>query len=132
MLDIDGGVDIDASREQFLNVLPALGMATAGGIAVGQFVHQDQGRAGGEQAVEVHFLKHHTAIFRAHQRLLRQAAEQRFGFASTVSLHHSGDDLHALTQLGVGRLQHGVGLADTWGRAKKDLESTTVVAGQIG
>ncbi|MNG06721.1 hypothetical protein D3C84_899790 [compost metagenome] len=64
--------------------------------------------------------------------MLHQAAEQCFGFGTTMGFHHSGNDLHALTQLGVGRLQHGVGLADTWGRAKKDLESTTVVAGQIG
>ncbi len=99
---------------------------------MGQFVHQHQGRAGREQAVEVHFFEHDAAIFRTHQRLLYQAAEQCFGFGTTVGFHHSGDDFHALTQLGVGRLQHGVGLADTGRRTQEDLEPATVVAGQIG
>ena len=50
VLDVDRSEDVDAGGEQFLNVLPALGVATAGGVAVGQFVHQHQGRPGREQA----------------------------------------------------------------------------------
>ncbi|CAH0282706.1 hypothetical protein SRABI112_03966 [Pseudomonas mediterranea] len=132
VLDIDGGVDIDAGGKQLLDVLPALGVATAGGIAVGQFVHQHQAWPGGEQTVEVHFLEHHAPVLGTHQRLLHQAAEQCFGFGSTVCLHHAGDDLHVLPQLGVGRLQHGVGLADTRCRAQKDFEPATASARQIG
>ncbi|MNV61014.1 hypothetical protein D3C71_1535040 [compost metagenome] len=131
VLDIDGGIHVDPRRKQLLDVLPALGMPAAGGIAVCQFIHQHQFRPGLEQAVEVHFLQHHATVFGAHQGLLRQAGEQRFGLGATMGFHHPGDDFHALTQLGVGGLQHGVGLADTGGGAQKNLESTATVAGQF-
>ena len=41
MLDIDRGVDIDAGGEQLLHILPALLVPGAGGVGMGQFVHQD-------------------------------------------------------------------------------------------
>jgi hypothetical protein len=131
VLDVDRGVHVDAGGEQFLNVLPALGVAAAGGVAVGQFVDQHQLRLGREQAVEVHFFKHHATVFRAHQRLLRQAAEQRFGLGAAMGFDHAGDDFHALAQLGVGGLEHGVGLADAGRGAEENLEPATAVAGQV-
>ena len=131
VLDVDRGEHVDAGREQFLNVLPAFRMAAAGGVAVGQFIDQHQLRFGGEEAVEVHFFEHHATVFRAHQRLLRQAAEQRFGFGTTVGFNNAGDDFHTLTQLGVGGLEHGVGLADTGRGAKENLEPASAVAGQV-
>ena len=39
MLDVDGGENVDARLQQFVDVLPAFGMAGAGRVAVGQFVH---------------------------------------------------------------------------------------------
>jgi len=85
VLDVDRGEHVDAGGEQFLNILPALFMAAAGRVAVGQFVHQHQLRLGGEQAVQVHFLEHHAPVFTAQQRLLRQATEQRFGLGAAVA-----------------------------------------------
>ena len=131
VLDVDRGVHVDAGGEQFLNVLPAFFVTTAGGVGVGQFVHQHQLRLGREQTVEVHFLELHATVFRAHQRQLRQAAEQRFGFGAAMGFDHAGDDFHTLAQLGVGRLQHGVGLADTGRGAEENLEPATAIAGQV-
>ncbi|MNT39635.1 hypothetical protein D3C72_1759010 [compost metagenome] len=131
MLDVDRGVHVDAGGEQFLNVLPAFFVTAAGCVGVRQFVDQHQLRFGEEQTVQVHFFEQHTTVFRAHQRLLRQAAEQYFGFRSAVGFDDAGNDLHALTQLGVGRLEHGVGLADSRRGAEKYLEPATAIAGQV-
>ncbi|MNM67889.1 hypothetical protein D3C81_794330 [compost metagenome] len=132
VLDVDRGVDVDAGGQQFLNVLPALGMAAAGGIGVGQFVDQGQGRSGFEQAVQVHFLKRDTAIVAAQQGLLEQAAEQRFGLGAAVGLDHSGQYPHALALLGVGGLQHGVGLAHPWCGTEEYLQLAAASSRQVG
>jgi len=131
VLDVDRGVDVDAGGEQFLNILPALGVTTAGGVGVRQFVHQHQFGFGREQAVEVHFFEHHATVFRTHQRLLRQAAKQRFGFCAAMGFDDTGNDFHALAQLRVRGLEHGVGLADPGGGAEKNLQPATAVAGQV-
>ncbi|KWV86860.1 hypothetical protein PFLmoz3_03597 [Pseudomonas fluorescens] len=132
MLDVDRSEHVDAGGEQFLDVLPAFFMTTAGSVAVGQFVHQHQLGLGGEQAVEVHFFEHHATVFATQQRLLRQAAEQGFGLGAAVGFNHPSDQAHALAQLGMGRLEHGVGLAHTGRGAKEDFEPATAVPGQIG
>ena len=129
MLDIDRGVDVDARRQQLLNILPALGVPTAWGIAVGQFVHQHQLHRGAEQTVEVHLFKLNPSVFGAQQWLLRQAVEQRLGFGPAVGFDYTGEQLYPLAQLRVRGLQHGVGFAHTRRRAEKHLESATTRAG---
>jgi len=49
-----------------------------------------------------------------------------------MGFHHADQHFHPLAQLGVGCLQHGVGLADAGGGAEEDLEPTTTFAGQVG
>ncbi len=129
MLNVDRGEHVDTGGEQFLNVLPALFMAAAGSIAVGQFIHQYQLGLGGEQAVEIHFFEHHATVLAAQQRLLRQTAEQGLGLGAAVGFDDAGDQLHALAQLSVGGLKHGVGLAHAGRGAEEDLEPATAVAG---
>ncbi|MNF88010.1 hypothetical protein D3C84_704910 [compost metagenome] len=106
-------------------------MTAAGCVGVRQFVDQHQLRFGEEQTVEVHFFEQHATVFGSYQRLLRQAAEQCFGFGPAVGFDDAGNDFHPLAQLGVGRLQHGVGLADTGSGAEENLEPATAIAGQV-
>ncbi|MCY1445712.1 hypothetical protein D9M71_622400 [compost metagenome] len=105
-------------------------MTTARGVAVGQLVDQHQLRAGLEQAVKVHFFQQHAAIVAAQQWLLGQTAEQRFGFAAPVRLDHRRQQRHPLAQLGMGGLEHGVGLAHPRCRAQKYLEPAAPFARQ--
>ena len=57
VLDVDRGDDVDAGGEQLLDVRPALGVAGAGDVGVGQLVDQrDLGRPG-QHGVEVHLLE---------------------------------------------------------------------------
>jgi len=62
---------------------------------------------------------------------LRQAAEQGFGLEAAMGFDHAGDDFHALAQLAMGGLQHGVGLAHAGRGTEKDLEPATAIAGQV-
>ena len=57
VLDVDGGDDVDAGVEQLLDVLPALLVARAGDVGVGQLVDEDDLRAAGQDGVEVHLLE---------------------------------------------------------------------------
>ncbi|MNL62513.1 hypothetical protein D3C87_1865420 [compost metagenome] len=106
-------------------------MAAAGRVGVSQFIHQHQLRFGGQQTIEVHLFEHHATVFRAHQGLLWQAAQQRFGFRPAVGFDHAGNDFHTLAQLDVGRLQHGVGFTHTGRGAEEYLEPATAIAGQV-
>ena len=56
VLDIDRGIDVDAVRQQFLDVEIALGMAAAGRVGMGEFVDQRDLRTARDQRVEVHLL----------------------------------------------------------------------------
>ncbi len=132
VLDVDSGVDVDASGEQLLNVLPAFGVPTARRIGVRQLIDQHQAGGSLEQRIQVHFFEGDAAIFGAQQRLLRQAIEQCLGFRAAVGFHHARHDPDALTQLRMGRLKHGVGLAHARRSTKKNLQPPTAFAGQLG
>ena len=82
--------------EQFLDVLPSLGMAAARNVGVGIFVDQQQTRPAGERRVEVEFLHDLVAI---DDRLARQdfeAFHQRLGLAPAVRFDEADDDVAAL------------------------------------
>ena len=57
VLDVDGGIDVDAVGQQFLDVEIALGMAAAGRVGVGEFVDEGDLRPARDQRVEIHFLE---------------------------------------------------------------------------
>ena len=57
MLDVDGGVDVDAGRQQLLDIEIALGVAAAGRIGMGELVDQRDLRAARDDGVEVHLLE---------------------------------------------------------------------------
>ncbi len=63
MLDIERRPHVDAGVEQFLDILPALGMAALRRIGVGELVHHDQSRLARQSGVDVEFLDGAAAIF---------------------------------------------------------------------
>ncbi len=68
VLDVERGVDVDAGVEQLLDVLPALGVARAGGVGVGQLVDQEHRRLAGEGGVEVELAQRDAAVLDAARR----------------------------------------------------------------
>jgi len=51
--DVEGGVDVDAACQQVVDVLPALGVALAGKVRVGELVHHGQLGMAGEDRLGV-------------------------------------------------------------------------------
>ena len=52
MLDVQCGPDVDAGSQQFLDVLPALGVAAARHVGVRQLVQQEEGGAARKRVLE--------------------------------------------------------------------------------
>ena len=122
MLDVQRRIDVDAARQQFLDIHGALGMAAARRIGVGEFVDQHQGRAAGEDGVEIHLLQRLATIGDGFARDDLETVEQRLGFAPPVGLDDADDHVDAIGMPGAAGHQHLIGLADAGGGAEEDLE----------
>ena len=101
MLDVDRGQDIDAGVEELVDVLPALGIAAAGDVGVGVFVHNRGPGRPGQDGVEVHFLKLRAPVGQPLGRDDLESLQERPRFAAAVvhgERHH--DVLAALCRAG--------------------------------
>jgi hypothetical protein len=62
VLDVEGGIDVDAGIDQFDDILPAFGVAAARGVGVGEFVHQDEAGVAGKRGVEIELFESDAAM----------------------------------------------------------------------
>ena len=122
VLDIDGGIDVDAGLQQLLHVLVALGVAAAGGVGMGQLVHQDQLRVTAEGGVQIELPQGNISVAHRLGGQLLQPLGEGQGFRAGVGLDVAGHHLDALALGLMGGGQHGVGLAHTGGVAEKNLQ----------
>ncbi len=123
VLDVQRGVHVDPGVEQLLDVLPALGVAGARRVGVGQLVEQQHLRAAGERGVEVELRERHAAILERAQRQDLEALEQARGLGASMGLDHADHRVIAGVQPLAGLEQHRIGLADSRGGAEEDLEA---------
>ena len=96
VLDIDGGVDVDAAAEQLLDVEVSLGMAAAGRVGVGELVDQRDLRAAGDHGVEIHLLEPLPFIFEALAGNGLEPVEQSLGLLAPVGLDDADHDVVAV------------------------------------
>jgi hypothetical protein len=68
VLNIHGGRYGKPRVQQFFQILPALLVARAGSVAVGQLVQQEQPRAAGKGRIQVKLFKHNVFIWNMHAR----------------------------------------------------------------
>ena len=122
MLHIDGGIDIDAGLQQLVHILIALFMPGAGGVAVGQFVHQNEPGLSLQRPVQIKFPKENIPVGYIFHRNLLQIVYQLHRLRAGVRLDIAHHHINALTLCGMGGFQHGIGLADAGGVAEKDFE----------
>ena len=108
----EGGVDIDAGTQQFVDVLPALGMARAGHVGVRQFVDQDHAGLALQCGIQVELGQLAIAIRHHAHGQAREAGKLGLGLGAAMGLDHSGDHVRALRDQRLGGFQHGEGLAD--------------------
>jgi len=88
VLHVEGGPDIDAGAEQLFHVLPAFGVARAGHVAMGQFIHQHHGGMAAQGGVEVEFAERELAMLQRGAGQLFQAMEPLGGFRAAMGFHH--------------------------------------------
>ena len=88
MLDVERRPDVDAGVEQFLDVLPALGMAAVGRVGVGEFVDDDELGLARQRRVDVELLD----LLRRDSRCLGAAGSRGLRAAPAVSRAAVGFD----------------------------------------
>ena len=128
MLDVERGPDVDAGGDQFLDVLPALGMAAFGRVGVGELVDDDQLGLALQRRVDVELLDGPAAIVDDPARQDLEALEQRAGLRAAVGLDQADDDVDALGLEAARAQQHRVGLADAGRGAEEDLQPAARVS----
>ena len=129
VLDVDRRVDVDPRVQQLHDVLPALGVTTAGSVGVRQLVDEDDGRATGEGGVEVQLPQCGAAILDRPGRQNFETLEQRFRLGASVRLHDADEQVQARRPLLTRRLQHRVRLAHAGSGAEEHLQLATVLTG---
>ena len=129
VLDIDGGIDMDAGSQQFLDILPSFWVSAAGGVAMGEFVDQNETGLAPKSRVEVELFQQYPLVCTAYPGQNLHALEQGIGLRSAVRFNVTGHHLPSLGLLLAGGLEHGVGLADTGAIAEKDLQPSPVFLG---
>src|SRR5262249_29709802 len=122
VLDVDGGVNVDAVTEQLLDVEVALGMAAAGRIGVGELIDQDDLRVAGDDGVEIHLLERLSPVFEPLAGNDLEILEQGLRLLAPVGFDDANDDVIAVLLSGARLLQHLIGLADAGSGAHEDLE----------
>ena len=98
MLDVDGGPDIDAGRDQLLDILVALGMAAFGRVRMGELVDDDQLRPALERGIDVEFLDDAAAIIDIALRQHLDALDERCGLGAPVRLDDADDHIDPLAR----------------------------------
>src|SRR5262249_4615276 len=122
MLDVKGRIDIDTAGDQLFDIKVALWMTAAGCVRVCQFVDQHQLRPPLQDGVEIHLSEAMSLVIDLTPRNVLKPAEQSLGLAAPVRLDDADDHIEALAPLGLRRLQHLIGLADTRRGAEKDFQ----------
>ncbi len=122
VLDADGGDDVDPGVEDLGHVLPALGVARAGDVGVGQLVDQDDRGSARDDGTDVQLGERRPPVRQGPQGQDLQAVEEAGGGGTAVGLDEAHDDVLA-PFAGAPRLaEHGVRLAHPGRDAQVDSQ----------
>ena len=122
MLDIQRRPYVDAGRQQFLDVVPALRMAAARCVAVRQFIDQHEPRLAREDRIKVHLGERTAEMLDRTARDDLERAGQRLGLGAAMRLDYADHDIGAAAHPGGAFGQHLIGLADSGRRPEKQLQ----------
>ena len=127
VLDVDGRIDVDAVGEQFLDIEIAFGMPAAGGVGMGEFIDQRDLRPPRDQRIEVHLLERLLLVGKPLAGQHLEPLQQGLRLRPSVGLDDTDHDVGACLSLGMGALQHLIGLADAGGGADKNFQSAGLI-----
>lgn len=120
VLDVHRRDHVDAGVQQFVDVLPALLVAGARDVGVGQFVDQRDLRVPGEDRVEVHLLQRRALVVEPPAGDDLEAVLQCGGMPATVGLAQADHHIGAAAGPAVALVEHGDGLAHPGRRPEID------------
>jgi hypothetical protein len=120
VLDVDRGQHVDAGVEQFVHVLPALGVARAGDVGVCELVDDGDLGPAGEDGVDIHLGEPRAPVLHVATRHDLQVGEHGLGVLAPMGLDEGDDHVGAALGAPVGLFEHGVRLADARGGAQED------------
>ena len=129
VLDVDRGIDIDTRLQQFLHILPALGMARTRRIGVRQFVHQDQRRMALERGIQIELAQLRIAVFHQARRQDFQPFQQLLRLGALVRFHIARHHVQPFRAPLARSQQHAEGFADTGGGAEENLQAAAAAPG---
>ncbi len=122
VLDVDGGVDVDALLQQLLDIEIALRMPATRRVRVRELIDQGDLRSPGNDGVEVHLLQPLALVFDPLSRHGLQALKERLRLLPAMRLHDTDDDIVAVALARASCLQHRIGLADAGCRTDEHPE----------
>ena len=123
VLDVHRREDVDARVEQLDHVLPALWVAGAGRVGVGQLVDEDELRMPRERAVEVELVELDPAVLDDPARQELEPHQHRARLVAAVRLDDPDHDVALpILDLQARGLEHRVRLADAGGGAEEDRQ----------
>src|ERR1022692_5347475 len=129
MLDVERRVHIDAARQKFVDVLPALRMPRARCVGVGKLVDENQSRAPNERGVEIEFPDRCARDIEHQWRQWLETLEQCGCFGAAMRFEYTDHDVAAGATQRLGGDQHRIGLADSGRGAEEYLQPAPGRAG---
>ena len=116
--------DVDPRGEELVDILPALGVARARGVGVGQFV--DEGDIGMPRLdrVDIEFAQCDIAVTQGAEGDDGQAVRLSRGGCTPMGLEDADDDVPPVRAEAASFLEHLVGLADARGGAEEHPHPT--------
>jgi len=96
VLNVHGGVNIDASAQQLLDVEVAFWVPAAWRIGMSEFIDQDDLRSPSDDGIEVHLVQELTLVLNALTRNDLQAIQQCLCFLAAMSFDDPYDDVIAV------------------------------------
>jgi hypothetical protein len=128
MLDVERRVDVDARRQQLLDIEIALRMAAAGRVGVRQFIDQHERGSAREDRVEVHLLERTILVVDAAARQELEPFEQGARFLAAMGLDEAHHHVDAFAARGLGGAQHLERLTDAGRGAEEYLQAALALA----
>ena len=124
VLDVDGRDDVDPGIQHLVDVLPALLVARPRHVGVRELVDQRDGRAPGQQRVEVHVLEGDAPVLEPRPGHDLEALDHLRRVLAPVGLDQPDDHVGATGEAPAPLVEHRDGLADPGGRPEVDAMPT--------
>ena len=122
VLDVERRRDVDAGGEQLLDVLPALLVATARNVGVGELVDEHPLGAAGDDRVDVHLLERRVTVVDRPPRHDLEVTDRLGGQRPVVRLDKADHDVAPAFAGSPALVEHGERLADARRGAEVDAQ----------